>query len=166
MVITGRSEATSLLVALWVVGRSGLRFPLRRALQLESMGVVHDAIEECVGDGRICDVVVPGLYGQLTGNHRRARAMTVFEDLEHVATLVVPKRRDAPVIEHQDVVLRETTEQAGVGAVGVGKGELFEEPWHSSLRRTISAATRLLGERACDVRFARAGSAGDDHVGV
>jgi len=108
------------------------------------MGVVHDAIEESVGDGRIRDVVVPGLDGQLTGHDCRAGAVSVLEDLEHVAALLLAKRREAPVVEHEDVDLREPTQEARVRTVGMGERELFEEPRHPSIGHAIAATTRPL----------------------
>jgi hypothetical protein len=81
---------------------------------------MHDAVEERVGDRRICHVVVPALDGQLTGDDCRAGPVSVVEDLQHVASLLFTKRREAPVIEHEDVDLRETAEQTRVRA---GRGQ-------------------------------------------
>ena len=98
------------------------------------VGVVHDAVEQRVGDGRIGDVVVPLFDGQLTGDDCRAGAVSVVEDLQHVASLLLAQRRESPVVEHQDVDLRETTEQARVRAVGVRECQLLEQPRHASVQ--------------------------------
>lgn len=57
--------ANSLSFAIVAVARSSLScrgrvlFAQRVALELEAMGVVHDAIEDGVGDGRSADHFVP-----------------------------------------------------------------------------------------------------------
>ena len=107
IVSAGRSEATCLGGVGVVVGRSAVRFPSRRSFQLEPTGVVHDSVEQRVGDRRIRQVVVLGLDGQLTGDDCRAGAMSVVEDLEQVATLLLPERGEPPIVEHQDIDLRE-----------------------------------------------------------
>ena len=46
------------------------------------------------------------------------RAVLVLEDFEDVASLLLAEWRQAPVVEHEDVDLREPTEQTRIGAVG------------------------------------------------
>ena len=99
---------------------------------------MHDAVEERIGDRRISHGVVPALDGQLNGDDCRARPLSVVEDLQHVASLLFTKRREAPVIEHKDVDLRETAEQSRVRAVGVRKRELFDEPRHAAIQDAMT----------------------------
>ena len=145
---------------------SARRLPTRRSFQFDPVCRVHDAIEERVRDCRISHVVVPVFDGQLAGDDRRSRAMAVLDDLEHVASLLVAQRRDPPVVEHEDVDLREATEQPRVRAVGVRESELLDEPRHAAIRDAVARAASLLRERAGEVRLSRPRCAGDDHVGV
>ena len=44
---------------------------------------------QTVGDGRVADEVVPGLNGQLTGDHGGTSSVAVVADLENVASLLI-----------------------------------------------------------------------------
>lgn len=69
--------------------RSGLGFSARRSLQLQAVSVVHDPVEDRVRDCRISQVIMPIFDRNLTGHDRRARGMTVLEQLEQVTALLV-----------------------------------------------------------------------------
>jgi hypothetical protein len=40
---------------------------------------------------------------ELTGNDRRPGVVSVVEDLEHIAALLITERREAPIVEDEDV---------------------------------------------------------------
>ena len=58
------------------------------ALEREPVGVVHQAIEDGVGDGGIADDLVPVFDRQLAGHDGGAAAVPVFHDLQEVAALL------------------------------------------------------------------------------
>ena len=60
----------------------------RVALELDAMGVVDDAVEDCVGDGRLADHVVPPIDRDLAGDEGCAMAIAVLDDLQQVTALV------------------------------------------------------------------------------
>ena len=76
------------------------------------MGVVDDAIECGVGNGRVPDVLVPFRDGQLPGDHGGAFSVTIFDDLEDVATRLRGKGYKTPIVDDQDVGLGPPGEQA------------------------------------------------------
>src|SRR6202043_4132813 len=96
-------------------GRLGIahRWPIER----KTMGVVHEAVEDSVGEGRIADDLVPGIDRQLAGDQRRAGAITVLDDLHEVAPLVGREPVWAPVIEDQQIGLGKRAEQTREAAV-------------------------------------------------
>lgn len=53
------------------------------------MGLMHEAVEDRVSQGRIADRLVPVLDWQLAGYDRRARAVPVIEDLEQIPAAFV-----------------------------------------------------------------------------
>jgi hypothetical protein len=77
----------------------------------------------------------------------------VLEDLEEVAALLIAQRREAPVVEHQDVDLRQPTEQARVRAVGVCQGQLLQKPRQPPVESAEAGTARLLREDAREVRL-------------
>ena len=76
------------------------------------MCVVHEAVEDGVGDGRVGDQLVPVLDGELAGHDRRASAVAVIDDLQQIAGLILADRGEAPVVEDQQIDARQGLEQA------------------------------------------------------
>ena len=54
------------------------------ALELQAVGVVNDAVENGVGEGRLADQVMPAIDRDLAGDQRGAAAVAVFDDLQDV----------------------------------------------------------------------------------
>ena len=95
----------------------GGRFAQAVSLQGEAVGVVDEAVEDGVGDGRIADDLVPVIDGQLAGHDGRAAAVPIVDDLEEIAALLGRQRREAPVVEDQQLDAGQGLEQPGVAAV-------------------------------------------------
>ena len=83
-----------------------------RPVQFQPIGVVDDAIENGVGEGRLTDDIVPLVEGELAGDERRAAAIAVLDDFHQIAPLVGDKPVRAPVIEDQQIGLDQGAEQA------------------------------------------------------
>ena len=65
------------------------------------MGVVDEAIENGVRDGRISDQFMPVIDGELAGHDGRGASMPVVENFQEIAPLLGRERRQAPVIQDQ-----------------------------------------------------------------
>ena len=63
------------------------------------MGVVHEPVEDGVGDGWVGDHLVPVLYIHLARDDRAATAMPIVEDFEEIAALIWRQVGEAPVVE-------------------------------------------------------------------
>lgn len=66
---------------------AGVLFSPAFSCEFEAVSVVDQAVENGVGEGRICDRLVPVLDGQLAGDDGGAAAVTILEDFEKVAPL-------------------------------------------------------------------------------
>ena len=84
------------------------------------MGVVQDPLADRVGDGGVPQLVVPARWREVAGGEAN------LKDFKEVAALLVLGGGQAPV-DDEDVEPGEASEQGGVGAVGVGEGELVEQ---------------------------------------
>jgi hypothetical protein len=73
------------------------------ALELDPMRVVHEAIEDGVGQGRLADHVVPAADRDLAGDQGRGAAAAVLDDLEEIAALLGGHGLRPPVVEDQQV---------------------------------------------------------------
>ena len=87
------------------------------------MCVVHEAVEDGVGDGRIGDQLVPVLDCELAGHDRRAAAVPVLHDLQQVAGLLVRDGAKAPVVEDNKDDTREVLQLACVPSVAPSERE-------------------------------------------
>jgi hypothetical protein len=66
-----------------------IRLPTRGAAERERIRAMEDPIEDRVCQGRIAQILMPAVTRELTGDHRRPRAIAIFEDLQEVLTLGV-----------------------------------------------------------------------------
>src|SRR5262249_57058870 len=85
----------------WLWARA-VRFRLtHRALplELEAVGVMHEPIEDGVGEGGFANEVVPGFDGELTGDQRRAAGVALLDDLHEVAPLAGVEAVGTEVVE-------------------------------------------------------------------
>jgi hypothetical protein len=53
------------------------------------MRLMHQAVEDGIGQRRVADRVMPMLHRQLAGDNGRARPMAVIEDLQQIPTALV-----------------------------------------------------------------------------
>jgi hypothetical protein len=63
------------------------------------VGVVHQPIEDRVGERGVADRVVPGADGELTGDDGGAAVVAILDDLEQVAAMAVGQSQEPPVVE-------------------------------------------------------------------
>ena len=130
------------------------------------MGVMYEAIEDSVGEGRIADDLVPGIDRQLAGDQRRAGAITVLDDLHEVAPLVGREPVWAPVIEDQQIGLGKRAEQTREAAVSVGQFEIGKEARHTCIMHRIAVTAGSLRQRAAEPRLADTARSGDQQIAM
>ncbi len=81
------------------------------AFECQPVRVVHDPIEDCVGDGRIGDCLVPVIDRQLAGDDGRAAIVPILDDLKYVAPLLLGERGEAPIVQDQQLDARQALEE-------------------------------------------------------
>ncbi len=59
---------------------SVLGFAHRVALEVDFVGVVHEAIEDGIGDSTVTEIGVPLIERQLAGDERGCAVVTVVQD--------------------------------------------------------------------------------------
>src|SRR4030067_2770029 len=111
-----RSVATPGIIGFSQCPRScqdGLLFPTGVPLETDRVRVVDEAIEDGVRDRGIADGPVPFFNGDLAYDESGFSSVTVLDDFEEVAALLVGKRGDSPVVEDEEI-------EAGGSGGGVG----------------------------------------------
>ena len=81
-----------------------------RALEFDAVSIVDDAIQNSVGKRRLPNDVVPRFDGQLAGDHGRATAVSLFDNLHQIAALRGGQPVRSPVIEDQQLCFGDAAE--------------------------------------------------------
>ena len=148
--------------------RAGLRGAVRPShratLQLDTVCVVEQAVADGVGLVGVADDGVPVGDGQLTGDEGRGAFGPVLDDLGEVAPLGVAQRCDHPIVDGEQVELREASQEPGVGAVAAADGEFVQQSWHADVACGEAAATGPFDERATEEALSDPGRADQDQV--
>src|SRR4249920_3273763 len=145
-------------------GTFGGSFSHAFALEGEPMGVVHEPIENGVGDGRICDCLVPVIDRQLAGHNGRAAVVPILDDLKDVATLLLGEGGEAPIVEDQQLDACQALEEPGMTPVAACKCQGIEQPWHAMIEDGAVVAAGLVAECTGKPTFAGSGRAADQQA--
>lgn len=129
-----RSERSDAVVGLGVIHlRLEFVFSHGIALQRKAVGMVHQPIENGIGQCGIIDETVPVLDRILTGDDCRAAPIAVFEDLEQIATLFLADRSESEVVQDDQIRARQTRQELAVTAVPARHGQIIHESWQAQI---------------------------------
>lgn len=79
------------------------RFSKALSGEFDTVGVVDEAIEDGVGDGRIADDFVPAVDGDLAGDDGRSPLISIFDDLQEIAPLIIVELFWSPIIQNEKI---------------------------------------------------------------
>jgi hypothetical protein len=125
---------------------------------------MDQAVQDRIGDGRITDMVMPVLHGELAGDEGRAGSMTVFDHLEQVSAFGITQRGQSQIIDHDQMGLGEPFHQGGVAAIGSGQGDLVEELGRAEIDGSEAVPAGLLDKGTGEEGLSHAGGPGDKQV--
>jgi hypothetical protein len=129
--------------------------------EIDAVCVVHDAIENGVGIGRIANQIVPFVDWDLAGDDSRSAAIAFFEDLEEIVARSGVERFEPPIVEDEQLHTAERTQDASITAIAAGEREIGKQFWNALIEDGAVVAAGLVAERAGEPRFPRAGWASD-----
>jgi hypothetical protein len=118
---------------------------------------VHQPVEDGIGDGGVAQHFVPAFDGELADDDGGGAAMAVLEDLEQIVPRLQAQRREAEVIEDEQPAFGQALEHAGMAAIAVGEGQLFEQPGAAVIDNAEVVAAGAVAEGTGDPTFADAG---------
>ena len=67
------------------------------------MGVVDEAVEDGVGEGRLTDEIVPAVDRELAGDQGGGATVAIVDDLQQIATRVGVQGCQAPIVENEQL---------------------------------------------------------------
>src|ERR1700682_3126389 len=73
------------------------------SIECEAVSVVDEPVEDGIGDGRIGHDVVPIFDRHLAGDDGRSALVAIVDDFEEIATLLAGERREAPIVEDEQI---------------------------------------------------------------
>ena len=91
------------------------------ATQLDPVRVVNDAVQDGVREGGITDQVMPSFDRDLAGDQCGTTTITLFDDLQQIASLLRAERFKAPVIQNEQPHPAERPHQACEASVATGQ---------------------------------------------
>jgi hypothetical protein len=108
------------------------------------MRVVEQPVGDGVSDRGVAEVVVPLVDRNLAGHQRGTHAVTILDDLQQIATVLVAQRREPPIIQNQQIQPSQPSQQTHERAVGAGHGELVDQARRSAIEDAVALAASLL----------------------
>ena len=87
----------------------------------DAVGVVNDPIENGVGDGGVCDQVMPSGHRNLGGDQGGFAPIAFLDDFGQMEALLVGEVVGSKVVENEQLHARELVGEAGVAAIKAGE---------------------------------------------
>jgi hypothetical protein len=159
-------DAASVILSIFFFAPFHLFSSQRFSLQLDAMRGRNQSVHDGVGDGGLPDDFVPVLGWKLTGHDGGASTLPVFEYFEQVAAFAVGERREAEVVEDEDIGLRQAVHYFWIGAVSVSDKNFLKYSRNSRVQRAVSFTAGFMGKGAGKPGFSQSGLSGEDEVFV
>src|SRR6266446_10134886 len=118
------------------------------------MSVVHQSVEDAVGERGISDLLVPAGHWQLRGQDHRACLVAIFGDLPEVSALRFRHRSHRPVIDDQNIDAVEPLQKLPQTAVRPCQVQIPEQRRGSRVVNRVAIPAGFLCQRRCDITLA------------
>src|SRR6476469_562454 len=141
-----------------------LLLPEALSFEFNSVGVVDEAIEDCVGHGGVAEDFVQAVDGQLAGDNDRASFISVLDNLKQITALVGVERLWPPVIKNEQIETSDSAQHLGVTAIGAAECEGGEETRHAMVRNCEVVSASLVAEGASEPALADAAWPGNEEI--
>ena len=98
----------------------------RLSVQSNSVAVMHQPVEDGVGERGIADGGVPLVDGNLAGHDGGAALISIVDDFEQIAAVGVGHRRHGEIVEDQEIGLGKRLHELRIASVSTSDVELGE----------------------------------------
>ena len=133
-------------------------------LYLDAVSVVHQPVENAIGQSGIPNLLVPLRQGQLAGQDRGSYLIAIFADLQAISPLGVGERCHGTVVDQQHVSFGETGQQTAHAAVSVGQGQVAKQLGGPAVLGREASPAGFLGQRAGQETLADSTRSDQKHV--
>ena len=98
----------------------------RLTLQFDVVGIVHQPVQNAVGQSGVADLLVPALDRDLAGEDRRVQLVAVFANFQEVTALGFRQGGIGPIVDDQQVDLGQPSQKVAQAAIGAGHSQIAE----------------------------------------
>src|SRR5581483_666398 len=130
----------------------------------DAVGIVNDAVQYRIAEGRIGNDVMPLRHGDLTCDQQGSLVVAIIDNLEQIPALVGGKRFRSPVVKDEEIDALEHGDQARQTTFAARLGEIGEQAGCSLVEDGEAVAASFVAERTCQPGLAGAGWADNDQV--
>jgi hypothetical protein len=120
------------------------------AVDLQDDGAINDPIQECRREGRVAEVIAPGLEVDVGGQGGRALAGAGVDDLEEevggLRGLLAFDVIEAKLVKDQQVETGVMADPLGQGLVGQGRGQIFQQGGAGDVADGVTERTDVLAD--------------------
>ena len=132
--------------------------------QFEFVGVVHQPVENGVGQGRVLHGVVPCLDRQLAGDDGCFSVIAVLDDFQKLFLVIPGKGRNEQIVQYQDLALGERRHELCGNVRRAWRRRVPGGAWQSLVEGGMPVPACFLSQGAGEIALAGAGGSGDKNV--
>ena len=97
---------------------------------------------------------MPVLNRELTGDNGHAAPVSIFQEFEHVASVLITERSKPPVIENQQGGFGQRGHELRIPSIALGNGEFLEEARQPQIQHRVPFTTGLMAQGTREPGFA------------
>ena len=102
----------------------GALFSHALAGQFDAVGVVNQPVQDGIGNRWIPYNFIPSIYRHLAGHDGRAVLVTILDDFEQIAPLIVIELFGSPVIENEQIGPGQFSQFPGVSPIAFARASV------------------------------------------
>ena len=125
---------------------------------------MEQPVKDRVSERRIPHSLMPVLNRELTGDDGCAAPVSILQEFESVASVLIIEGGKPPIIEHQSGMFGQGGHEFRISSIALGHREFLEEARQPQIQNGIPFATGLVAQGTCEPGVADAGGAGDEHI--
>ena len=118
------------------------------------MCVVHQPIQDAVGDGGIADLLMPVSQRDLTGEDGGTSRVPVVADFQKIPAFAISQWSHRPIIDDQNIDAGEPVEDFSEAAIDTRESQVAQQFWRAGIEGSEAVADGLLCQRAGEITFA------------
>src|SRR5271170_6367566 len=114
---------------------------------------MDESVQHRIAKRGVADELVPVVDRHLARDDRRPLSIPILDDFEQVAPLAIAEGSQSPVVQNQDLRLRELLEEPPGRAVATGEAQLAEEPRESEVPDCVALSAGRMAQGTGEPRL-------------